>query len=126
MGGLGEHVEGMHTLQAIAGFAEVFQVAGEGAGIAGDIDDFHRVQVDECLAGFGIETGAGWIEHHQVYGFDLRNDLWQDHFNSTFVEVDILKLIQVSREIKVDTANFSFYSIIVILKTQLRVLITYK
>jgi len=100
MGGLGEHVEGMHTLQVVTSLPEVFQVAGEGAGIAGDVDDFLRVQVDECLAGFGIETGARWIEHHQVCGFDLLHDLGQDHFNSTFVEADILKLIQVSREIK--------------------------
>ena len=41
--GLGEHVEGMQAVQAIASRAELFQVAGERAGVAGDIDDFTRV-----------------------------------------------------------------------------------
>ena len=43
MRGLGEHVEGMQAVQAIASRAELFQVAGERAGVAGDIDDFTRV-----------------------------------------------------------------------------------
>ena len=40
---LGEDVEGPHAVQAIASRAELFQVAGERAGVAGDIDDFTRV-----------------------------------------------------------------------------------
>ena len=39
MRGLGEHVESLNVLQAVAGFTEMFQVAGEGAGVAGDVDD---------------------------------------------------------------------------------------
>ena len=41
--GLGEDVEGVHAVQAISCFFELFQVAGERAGVAGDIDDFTRV-----------------------------------------------------------------------------------
>ena len=40
---LGEDVEGVHAVQAISCFFELFQVAGERAGVAGDIDDFTRV-----------------------------------------------------------------------------------
>jgi len=44
--GLGEHVGGVHALQAVAGFVEVFQVAGEGAGVAGDEDDLQSSVID--------------------------------------------------------------------------------
>ena len=40
MCGLGEHVEGVHALQAVPKFNEILQVAGEGARVAGDIDHF--------------------------------------------------------------------------------------
>ena len=40
---LGEDVEGVHAVQAITCFFELFQDAGERAGVAGDIDDFTRV-----------------------------------------------------------------------------------
>jgi len=36
----------MHALQAEAGFTEVFQVAGDGAGIAGDEDDLQSSVID--------------------------------------------------------------------------------
>ena len=45
MGGLREHVEGVQALQAVAGFSEMFQVAGEGAGVAGNVDDLLWVKV---------------------------------------------------------------------------------
>ena len=100
MGGLGEHVEGMHALQTVAVFAEIPQVAGEGAGVAGDIDDFLWGEVDESLAGFGVETSAWWIEHDQVDRFDLLHELGQDHLHRSFIQADILKLVQVAREIE--------------------------
>src|SRR5437870_1224834 len=36
---LGEHVDGLGVAQAVAGGAEAFDVACEGAGVAADIDD---------------------------------------------------------------------------------------
>jgi len=100
MGGLGEHVEGVTTLEVVAGFTEVFQVAGEGAGVAGDVDDLLRVKVDERLAGFGTETSAGRIEHNQVDRFDLFHDFGQDHFNSAFIETEVFKLVQIAHKIE--------------------------
>ncbi len=40
MRGLGEHVESMHALKGITCLNEMFQVAGEGAWVARDVDDF--------------------------------------------------------------------------------------
>ena len=100
MRGLGEHVEGVHALQAVPKFNETFQVAGEGARIARDVDHLLRLEIDQCLAGFGVQSSAGWIEHDQVDRFDLLHELGQDHFNRAFVEADVFERVQVAREIK--------------------------
>jgi hypothetical protein len=51
---LGEHVEGVTTLEVVAGFNEMFQVAGEGAWIAGDVNDLLGVKVNQSLRAFKL------------------------------------------------------------------------
>ena len=100
MGSLGEHVESMHALKGITCLNEMFQVAGEGARVTGDVDDLLWVEVNQSLFSFCVETRAGWIQHDQVDRFDLLHELGQYHLNRAFIKADVLKLVQVTREIE--------------------------
>ena len=100
MGGLREHVEGVHALKVVANLSEVLQVAGERARVAGDVDDLLRLEVDQSLAGVRIQASPGWIKHDQIDGFDLLHEFRKNEFDSAFVKADVLKLVQVAREIE--------------------------
>ena len=62
MVGLGEHVEGVDGFDFITLLSETFEVAGEGAGVAADVDDVLGSQFYQCIQRFGVQTGAGWVE----------------------------------------------------------------
>ena len=105
MGGLGEHVEGVQALQAIAGLCQVFQVARQCAGVAGDVDNLAGSEVGQRVAGFGVQASAGWVEHCQVDRLDLIDDSWQNFFHCAFIEADIVKIVQVAHKIETGRAG---------------------
>ena len=98
--GLGEHVKGVDALQGVAGFAQMLQVAGEGAGVAGNVDDLLWVKVNQGLAGAGIQPSPGWVQHDQVDRFELIDQTGQNRLNLSFIEADMIKLIQIADKIK--------------------------
>ena len=100
MMGLGEHVEGVDALQGEARLAQMLQIPGEGAGVARNVDDLLRVKVDKGLACTGVETSPGWVQHDQVDRFELIDQTGQNRLNLSFIEADMIKLIQIADKIK--------------------------
>ena len=92
---LREHIVGVEGGYNIAGFGEMFKVAGEGAWVAGDVDDLAGVEIDQRLAGFGVQTGARWVEQNEVNGFYFIDQVRQDGFNRSFIKADVVEFIQI-------------------------------
>ena len=66
MGTFGEHVEGLCGGQFVALFLEAFGVAGQGGGIAGDVDDSVRGHFRHGVDHFLVQTFPGRIHHNDI------------------------------------------------------------
>lgn len=97
---LRKHIKGVEGGDGVACFGEVFEVAGEGAWVAGDVDDLAGVEFDQRLAGFGVQSGAGWVKQDEVDGFYFVDQVGQDGFNGAFKKADIVEFIQIINKIE--------------------------
>src|ERR1700749_1706715 len=52
---------------SIPGWLQRMQVAGEGGGVAGDVDDLLRLDVSDALADFRTETGTWRVHYDEVW-----------------------------------------------------------
>ena len=68
MGGLGEEVEGAEGARLVAGGGQVGEVAGEGSGVAGEVDEAGRAFGGEGLAHGLFEARSGRIDEGEVGG----------------------------------------------------------
>src|ERR1700761_9058781 len=77
---------------SIPGWLQRMQVAGEGGGVAGDVDDLHRLDVSDALADFCTETGTRRVQYDEVWACDWRRlkeaeRVLHDSFVSGAVEI---------------------------------------
>ena len=77
---------------SIPGWLQRTQVAGEGGGVAGDVDNLLRLDVSDALAGFCTETGTWRVQYDEVWacGWRLLKEaerVLHDSFVSGAVEI---------------------------------------
>ena len=66
MGGLREEVEGLDGLDFEAGLREFGEITGEGAGIAGEVDEAAGTVRREGLSDGLLQTGSGRVDEREV------------------------------------------------------------
>jgi hypothetical protein len=63
---VGEEVEGFDGFEAIGGLEEELEVAREGGGVAGDVEDRGGLELGDPGDGFGGEAGAGRVDDDEI------------------------------------------------------------
>ncbi len=67
MGGSGEHIQNSGSGYLPAVVPEYLQIALQGVGGAGDIDDFAGVGGDDLLDRFPGKSGARWVDQQTTF-----------------------------------------------------------
>lgn len=61
MGGAGEEIERLEMCDVIF-LLEDCDIASLSGGVAGEVDDGRRIDLEKFIEEFGMATGTGWIE----------------------------------------------------------------
>jgi hypothetical protein len=64
--GLGEEIGESKGLDLVSASEERFQIAGEGCGVAGDINEGRRCDADKQGGDVGAEADTGRVDNNQI------------------------------------------------------------
>lgn len=93
--GVREHINGLDGFDAVAVAGEVFQIAGQSLGVAGDINDTLWREGDGGRKESLIAAGAGRIHEQNVTGFALGGHVNHEVTCVGTDEADVLHAVQL-------------------------------
>lgn len=88
-----EHIHGLDLLDFVAVLSEVLQVAGEGLGVAGDIDHLLGSKSADGAHEVLVASGAGWIHEYGVHLLAFGGHIHHELAGISVIEVDIFGII---------------------------------
>jgi hypothetical protein len=88
---VGEHIERLDVGDGETAVGEETEVAGEGAGVAGDVDDTSGCRGDHGFDGDLLEADAGRVDNDDVRD----GEVGEDRLDSAFEAFDVLEFGEV-------------------------------
>ena len=79
--GMGEHIYGLDSFESIVFLTKESQISGQSGGVAGDVNDLGRSQVQKRFHHVFMQAGARRIDHHQIGDLFVIYKFCQDFFH---------------------------------------------